>query len=262
MPTFGPVAFLPHDVNYVQKYVQQILNLLYLNGRWTWYNHSISCSAALRCSFLLRVLKLSRPAALVAATDVPCSVRMPMGSALRRAWGRSSWRSAISLSCFPSYPSPFERRTVLMFGLLSAAIGTLLLTNHMPDCVLRIHHHRFVSLYTVIMDFPAAKLCRSAKDSPASSAPCSSGCVFPPTFTFPSMSTPSFRCAAAGRRDRAADWRTTMPRTGSWSPWGGDRSPDSRILTESPVRRARTIGDSSSPGRMRTSNVGLVRSSS
>ena len=45
-----------------------------------------------------------------------------------------------------------------MFGLLSAAIGTLLLTNHM-----QIVYYEFIIiglylLYTVIMDFPAAKL--------------------------------------------------------------------------------------------------------
>ncbi len=36
MPTFGNVAYLPHNVSYVQTALQTVLNLLYLNGMWTW----------------------------------------------------------------------------------------------------------------------------------------------------------------------------------------------------------------------------------
>ncbi len=155
MPTFGPVAFLPHDVNYVQKYVQQILNLLYLNGRWTWYIIYFLLGG-IAMFFLLRVLKLSRPAALVAALTFmlsPYAMGLP-------SEGHGSKLMAISYLplVFLLTHLLFERRTVLMFGLLSAAIGTLLLTNHM-----QIVYYEFIIiglylLYTVIMDFPAAKL--------------------------------------------------------------------------------------------------------
>ena len=66
MPTFGPVAFIPRSVDYIQTYAQKILNLFYLNGKWTWYIVYFLIGGASMFS-LLRVLKLTRPAALIGA---------------------------------------------------------------------------------------------------------------------------------------------------------------------------------------------------
>ena len=66
MPTFGNVAYVPRNVDYLQTTGQRILNLLYLNGKWTWL--IVYCLiGGIGMFFLIRVWGFSRPAALIAA---------------------------------------------------------------------------------------------------------------------------------------------------------------------------------------------------
>lgn len=128
MPTFGNVAFIPHDVSYVQTLVLRLLNLVYLNGTWTWLVVYYFLSGVFMF-FLMRTWNFSRPAALIAALTVMLS---PYAVGLA---GEGHGSKLMALSYLPLAVLLthllFERRDVLSFGLLAAAIGTLMLTNHM-----------------------------------------------------------------------------------------------------------------------------------
>src|SRR5512135_2361519 len=66
MPTFGNVAFVPHNISYLQTALQWLLNLLYLNGAWTWLVVYYFLGGA--TMFLLaRHWSFSRAGALIAA---------------------------------------------------------------------------------------------------------------------------------------------------------------------------------------------------
>ncbi len=128
MPTFGNVHYLPHDVSYLQRIAVTVLKFFYLNGTWSWFPvHYFFCG--LFTFLLLRVWKLSRIAALLGAITFMLS---PYAIGLA-AEGHGSKLMALSYLplVFLLTHLLFERRDVLSFGLLSAGIGTLLLTNHM-----------------------------------------------------------------------------------------------------------------------------------
>jgi hypothetical protein len=155
MPTFGNVAFLPHDVSYVQTIAMKILNLLFLNGHWTW----LVVFYYLRGIFmflLMRVWKFSRIASLIAAVTFMLS---PFAVGLA---GEGHGSKLMALTYLPLVfllmDVLLERRDLLSFGLFSATIGTLLLTNHM-----QIVYYVFIVLglyllYTIIVDFKTDKL--------------------------------------------------------------------------------------------------------
>ena len=150
MPTFGNVHYVPHDVSYAQKVVVTVLDLFYLNRKWSWFAvYYFFCGVF--TFLLLRVWKLSRIAALLGAITFMLS---PYGIGLA-AEGHGSKLMALSYLplVFLLTHLLFERRDVLSFGLLSAAIGTLLLTNHM-----QIVYYVFIVLglyllYHIIRDF-------------------------------------------------------------------------------------------------------------
>jgi hypothetical protein len=127
MPTFGNVAFVPHNVSYIQTAVQWALNFLYLNGAWTWLVVHYFLGGVFMF-FLMRVWKFSRAAALIAALTFMLSPYM-VGLA-----GEGHGSKLMALSYFPLVVllthTLFERRDVLSIGLLAAALGTFMLTNH------------------------------------------------------------------------------------------------------------------------------------
>ncbi|HEX7574222.1 MAG TPA: hypothetical protein VF514_14115, partial [Bacteroidota bacterium] len=128
MPTFGNVAYLPHSVSYVQTAVQWTLNLLYLNGAWTWLVVYYFLGGV-SMFFLMRTWNFTRAAALIAALTFMLSPYM-VGLA-----GEGHGSKLMALSYLPLVVLLthllFERRDMLSLGLLGAAIGTLMLTNHM-----------------------------------------------------------------------------------------------------------------------------------
>jgi len=128
MPTFGNVAYLSHDVSYIQKYLQPVLNFLYLNGKWTWL--VVYCFlGGVFMFFLMRVWKFSRVAALLAAFTFMLS---PYAIGLA---GEGHGSKLMALSYLPLVVLlthlMCKRRDILSFGLLAATIGTLMLTRHM-----------------------------------------------------------------------------------------------------------------------------------
>ncbi|HTS00426.1 MAG TPA: YfhO family protein [Bacteroidota bacterium] len=128
MPTFGNVAYLPHDVSYVQSVVQRLLNLLFLNGAWTWLIVYYFLGGV-GMYFLLREWEFSRAAALLGALTFMLSPYM-VGLA-----GEGHGSKLMALSYLPLIVLLthllFTRRDILSLGLLGAGIGTLMLTNHM-----------------------------------------------------------------------------------------------------------------------------------
>jgi len=128
MPTFGNVAYLPHDVSYVQSVVQRLLNLLFLNGAWTWLIVYYFIGGV-GMYFLLREWEFSRAAALLGALTFMLSPYM-VGLA-----GEGHGSKLMALSYLPLIVLLthllFTRRDILSLGLLGAGIGTLMLTNHM-----------------------------------------------------------------------------------------------------------------------------------
>ncbi len=128
MPTFGNVAYVPHDVSYIQTVLQRVLNLLFLNGKWTWLVVYYFLGGIFMF-LLMRVLNFSRISALFGAI---LFMLAPYNMGLATE-GHGS--KLMALSYFPLVfmltHMLFERRDILSFGLLTAAIGTLALTNHM-----------------------------------------------------------------------------------------------------------------------------------
>ena len=128
MPTFGNVAYAPHNVSYLQKIVIPVVNLFYLHGKWTWLVVFYFLGGTFMFA-LMRVLKFSQPAALLGALIFMLS---PYNIGLA-AEGHGSKLMALTYVplVFMLTHLLFERRNILTFGLLTAAIGTLALTNHM-----------------------------------------------------------------------------------------------------------------------------------
>lgn len=154
MPTFGNVHYIPHDVSYVQKAAVAVLKLFYLNSTWGWFPvYYLFCG--LFTFLLLRVWKLSRVAALFGAIVFMMS---PYGIGLA-AEGHGSKLMALSYLplVFLLTNVVFERRDILSFGLLSAAIGTLLLTNHMQIVYYIFMVLGFYLLYHIVRDFKENK---------------------------------------------------------------------------------------------------------
>lgn len=120
MPTFGNVAYIPRNINYLQNTAQTILNFLYLNGMWTWL--IVYCLiGGVGMFFLMRVWEFSRPASLIAAFTVmlsPYTVGLP---------GEGHGSKLMALSYLPLLVllahRLFERRDLLTFGLFSAGVG-------------------------------------------------------------------------------------------------------------------------------------------
>ena len=162
MPTFGNVAYLPHDVNYVQTIALNVLNLLFLNGHWTWMVVFYFLRGVLMF-LLMRVWKFDRIASLLAAVTFMLS---PYAIGLA---GEGHGSKLMALTYLPlaflAVDMLFERRDLLSFGLFSAVIGTLLLTNHM-----QIVYYIFIVLglyllYTIIVDFKTDKLLVTKKSA-------------------------------------------------------------------------------------------------
>jgi len=128
MPTFGNVAYVPHNVSYLQTAAVWVLNFFFLKGTWTWLVVHYFFGG-LFMYLLVRMLKFSRVVALFAAFTFMLS---PYAIGLA---GEGHGSKLMALSYLPLVflmtHLVIERRDLLSFGLLAASVGTLLLTNHM-----------------------------------------------------------------------------------------------------------------------------------
>jgi hypothetical protein len=160
MPTFGNVAYVPHDVNYLQSIAVKALNIFYLNGKWTWLVVFYFLGGVFMF-LLVRVLKFSRGAALFAALTFMLS---PYAIGLA-AEGHGTKLMALSYipAVFLLTHHLLERRDLLSFGLAAAAIGTLLLTNHMQIAYYACIVIGLYLLYQVILDVKEDKLLAGKK---------------------------------------------------------------------------------------------------
>jgi hypothetical protein len=150
MPTFGNVAYLPHNVSYIQRALSWVLNFLYLNGTWTWYIVYYLLGGVFM--FLLaRTLGFSQITSLFAAL-VFMLAPYSMGLASE---GHGSKLMALCYLplVFMLTHMLFERRDLLSFGLLAAALGTLLLTNHMQIVYYVLAILALYLLDQIILDF-------------------------------------------------------------------------------------------------------------
>lgn len=128
MPTFGNVAYVPHNVSYLQEWGLRVLKLVFLNGTASWMIVHFFLGG-LFMFLLMRTWGLSRLPALFAAITFMLS---PYAIGLAQE-GHGSKLQALSYLPMIILLTHLllERRSLLMFGLFAAGTGTLLLTNHM-----------------------------------------------------------------------------------------------------------------------------------
>ncbi len=128
MPTFGNLAFIPHDVSYVQQYAVKALNLLYLNGTWTPFVVYYFLGGVFMF-FFARHLGFVRPIALFAAFTFMLS---PYAVGLAGEGHGSKLMALIYIPLILLLANlVFQRKDLLSFGLISATLGTFFLTNHL-----------------------------------------------------------------------------------------------------------------------------------
>ena len=191
--------------------LQYALNLFFLNGHWTWLVVYYFLGSVFMF-LMMRVLKFSRPAALLGAVLFMLG---PFNIALASE-GHGSKLMALSYVplVFMLTHLLFERKDILSFGLLTAAIGTLALTNHM-----QIVYYGFIViglylLYHIIMN---VRTCAGAYRGGHCRV---RRCRRPGTLylvvylSVRSRVLPSSRSAAAGRPVLRAGWPGITPRTG------------------------------------------------
>ncbi|HEX9655860.1 MAG TPA: YfhO family protein [Bacteroidota bacterium] len=154
MPTFGNVAYLPHNISYVQIVVIAVLNIVFLNSTWGWLVVFYFLGGVFMF-FLMRIWSTSRIASLFAAITFMLS---PYAIGLA---GEGHGSKLMALMYLPAVflltHMMFEKRNLFSFGLLSAAIGTLLLTNHMQIVYYVLMVVGFYLIYNVFADFKAEK---------------------------------------------------------------------------------------------------------
>lgn len=127
MPTFGNVAYIPHDVSYVQRIGMEVLNVLFLRGPWTWLVVFYFLSGVFMF-FLARAFGHVHLIALFAAFAYMLS---PYAVGLAGE-GHGSKLMAVAYlpAVFLLTHLAFQRRTLMSLGLLAIGIGTLMLTRH------------------------------------------------------------------------------------------------------------------------------------
>ena len=150
MPTFGNVAYGPHDVSYLQKAVAAVLNLFYLNGTWTWLV-VFYFLAGLFMFLLSRTWNFGRIASLIAALTFMLS---PYVIRLAEEGHGSKLMAVSYLPLVMMFTHLlFQRRDLLSFGLLAASVGTLFLTNHMQIVYYVLFMIGFYLVYQIVLDY-------------------------------------------------------------------------------------------------------------
>ena len=154
MPTFGNVAYSPHNVNYLQdRIVEPVLNVLYLRGKWTWMIVYYLLAGTFMF-LLMRAMSLTRASALLGALIVMLA---PHFVSLASEGHGTKLQAVcyLPLVFFLTFKL-FDKRSLLWLGLLAAALGTLLLTNHMQIVYYVLIVIGLYLLYTVALDVRTA----------------------------------------------------------------------------------------------------------
>lgn len=127
MPGFGSLAYIPYDVSYFQKVILFVGKLLFLNAEMSWFVFYYFM-AGIFMYLLARYWKFRQLPSLLAAVVFMLS---PYAIGLA-THGHGSKMMALTyiplLLLLTQYL--FDKRNLLSIGLLAAAVGTALLTNH------------------------------------------------------------------------------------------------------------------------------------
>ena len=127
MPSFGSLVYIPRNVNYVQTVIQTVGKFLFLNGEMSWMVLHYFLGGVFMF-ILLRYWKFPHLVSLMGAVTFMLS---PYALGLA---GGGQGSKLMALSYLPIVflltHALFERRDLLSLGLLSCALGTLFLTNH------------------------------------------------------------------------------------------------------------------------------------
>ncbi len=155
MPTFGNVAYVPHNVSYVQVVTLAILKFLFLNATAAWMIVHYFLGGVFMF-FLMRLWGFARFPALFAALTFMLS---PYAIGLAQE-GHGSKLQALSYlpMIFLLTHLLLDRRDLLSFGLFAAGIGTLLLTNHMQIVYYVLMSISLYLIYQVSTEITANKL--------------------------------------------------------------------------------------------------------
>jgi hypothetical protein len=140
-------------VNYLQTGLDWVLNWFFLRQPWTWLVVHYFMGAVFMF-LLLRMLGLERLPSLFGALTFLLS---PYGIGLA---GEGHGSKLMALNYLPAVflltHLLFERRTVLLFGLLGAAVGTLMLTNHLQIVYYVLMVVGLYLLFQILMDARSA----------------------------------------------------------------------------------------------------------
>jgi len=152
MPSFGSLVFIPRNVDYLQTAIQTVGKLLFLNGEMSWMVLHYFLGGVFMF-LLLRYWKFSHLVSLMGAVTFMLS---PYAVGLAEA-GQGSKLMALSYLpiVFLLTHVLFERRDVLSLGLLSCALGTLFLTNHVQIVFYVLLVIGLFLLYEIILDIRA-----------------------------------------------------------------------------------------------------------
>jgi hypothetical protein len=155
MPGFGSLAYTPRNVSYVQAAIVTVGRLLFLNGEMSWMVLYYFI-AGVFMFFLCRYWKFAHLPSLAAAITFmlsPFAVGLAGGGhgSKLMAW---SYLPLIFLLTH----ALFQRRDLLSLGLLSAALGTLFLTNHVQMVFYVLLVVGFSLVYELIFDLRSEPL--------------------------------------------------------------------------------------------------------
>lgn len=127
MPSFGALAYIPRNINYLQTLIQSIGTLLFLKAEMSWMVLHYFLGGFFMF-ILLRYMGFRHLPSLLGAITFALS---PYAIGLATG-GHGSKLMALSYLplIFLLTHIVFQRRDLLSLGLLSAAVGTLFLTNH------------------------------------------------------------------------------------------------------------------------------------
>jgi hypothetical protein len=158
MPTSGSLMYVSPWTNPVNYLCVSLLQLLFLNGALSWLVVHYFLGGVFMF-FLMRAWNFSRVASLLAAFTFMLS---PFAISLAEAGHGSKLRSLSYLPLVVLLTHVLlEKRSLLTFGLLSAALGTLLLTNHVQIVYYALIVVGLYAAYYIAMSFrdrPATKL--------------------------------------------------------------------------------------------------------
>lgn len=155
MPGFGPLASIPYNVSYLQTVIHFFGKLIFLNVEMSWFVLHYFL-AGIFMFLLARTWHFSHIPSLLAAIVFVLSP-YAVGLAGEGHGSKMMALSYIPLMLLLTYHL-FEKRNLLSLGLLSVAIGTALLSNHVQIVYYGFMLIGLFFVYEFILNFKTQKL--------------------------------------------------------------------------------------------------------